>query len=167
MPHTDTDYTRPGHRRIGCLALIRNPAGDVLIVHPTNKEGAQLVGGGAKPNEAPHHAAYREAVEETGLTSLVIGDLLVVDYIPAANAETGSVEGYNLVFDAGVIEHNTQITLPPAEEGREPELSGWTFCPPFTLDGFCAPYQARRIREALNALADPSRRGLRIEGLPA
>ncbi|MEK8173498.1 NUDIX domain-containing protein [Streptomyces sp. M19] len=64
--HADTDYTRPGHRRIGALLLIRNPAGHVLLVKPSYKPGWLLVGGGAKRDEAPHLAARREAREETG-----------------------------------------------------------------------------------------------------
>ena len=165
MAHSDTDYARPGHRRIGALLLIRNESGNVLLVSPSYREGDQLVGGGAAPGESPHEAAYREAVEETGLHGLTVGALLLVDHIPA-NAETGAVEGYNFVFDGGVIPATTKITLPVGLPGQEPELTGWSFCPPAALDEFCRPYQARRIRAALDALNDSSQRGLRIEGRP-
>ncbi|MFI5804481.1 NUDIX domain-containing protein [Streptomyces sp. NPDC051561] len=166
MAHADTDYSQPGQRRIGALALIRNTGGEVLIVNPSYKEGHILVGGGAHPDEEPQHAAYREAVEETGLTQLVIGDLLLVDYIPA-NPKKDAVEGYNFVFDAGVIADDAAIVLPAGLPGQEPELISWVFCPPDQLDTYCLPYQARRITEALAALAHPSRRGLRIEGMSA
>jgi 8-oxo-dGTP pyrophosphatase MutT (NUDIX family) len=166
MAHYDIDPAHPGHRRIGCLLLIRNAAGDVLLVQPSYKKGLQLVGGGALPDEEPQHAAYREAVEETGISDLVVGDLLLVDYIPA-NPETGAVEGLNLVFDGGVVTDDTPIRLPAALPGQDPELVGSAFCPAADLDQKCRPYQARRIREALAALDDPARRGLCIEGLPA
>jgi 8-oxo-dGTP pyrophosphatase MutT (NUDIX family) len=166
VTHSGTDYNRPGQRRIGCLALIRNTGGDVLLVKPSYKEGHILVGGGAQPDEEPHHAAYREAVEETGLTQLTIDGLLLVDYIPA-NPTSGSVEGYNLVFDAGEITDDAAITLPAGLPGQQPELTDWVFCPPDQLDTYCEPYQARRITQALAALDYPSRRGLCIEGFPA
>ncbi|MEU8887309.1 NUDIX hydrolase [Streptomyces sp. NPDC048442] len=166
MAHSDTDYAHTGHRRIGALLLIRNESGNVLLVSPSYKEGDQLVGGGAKPGETPHEAAYREGVEEIGLHGLTVGGLLLVDYI-AANADTGAVEGYNFVFDGGVIPDTPRITLPVGLPGQEPELTGWSFCPPAALDEFCRPYQARRIRAALAALDDASQRGLRIEGRPA
>ncbi|MEU8889850.1 NUDIX hydrolase [Streptomyces sp. NPDC048442] len=166
MTHADTDYHRPGQRRIGALALIRNTRGEVLLVNPSCKDGHILVGGGALPDEEPQHAAYREAVEETGLTQLHVGDLLLVDYIPA-NPTNGAVEGYNFVFDAGTISDDDAIVLPAGLPGQEPELTSWVFCPPDQLDTYCLPYQARRITEALAALAHPSRRGLRIEGMSA
>lgn len=163
MAHADTDYARPGHRRIGALVLIRNTAGHVLLVKPNYKEGWQLVGGGAVPDELPHLAARREGMEETGLADLTPGDLLITDYVPA-NPDTGAVEGINFVFDGGTVPDGTAITLPTAKPGEEPELAEWAFVPPDQLGDYCKPYQRRRITEALAALADPSRRGYRVEG---
>jgi 8-oxo-dGTP pyrophosphatase MutT (NUDIX family) len=163
MAHADTDYAHPGERRIGGLVLLRNTSGDVLLVKPSYKEGYQLVGGGAAPDELPHLAARREAIEETGLTNLVIGDLLVTDYVPA-NPETGAKEGINFVFDGGVLPDDTDITLPTAKNGQEPELTDWAWVPVRQLADHCGPYQHRRITEALAALANPTKRGYRLEG---
>lgn len=163
MTHADTDNAHPGERRVGGLVLIRNASGHVLLVKPTYKEGWQLVGGGALPDEPPHLAARREAIEETGLADLVPGVLLVVDYIPA-NPETGAVEGLNFVFDTDPVPDGTTITLPAAKPDEQPELSNWTFVPPAQLGDYCRPYQHRRIIEALEALRDPKRRGYRVEG---
>ncbi|MER0476915.1 NUDIX hydrolase [Streptomyces sp. Edi2] len=164
--HADTDYAQPGQRRVGALLLIRNPAGHVLLVKPSYKVGWHLVGGGALPDEMPHLAAGREGTEETGMANLVPGDLLITDYVPA-NPDTGAVEGINLVFDGGTVPDDTTITLPAAKPGEEPELTDWAFVPPGQLGRYCKPYQHRRITEALAALADPSRRGYRVEGQTA
>ncbi|MFI0983606.1 NUDIX domain-containing protein [Streptomyces sp. NPDC021093] len=89
-------YPRAAHPHVG----VPPETGDVLLVQPSYKKGFQLVGGGAMPDEEPQHAAYREAVEETGIPHLTVGDLLLVDYIPT-NPKTGAAEGLNLVFDGG------------------------------------------------------------------
>jgi 8-oxo-dGTP diphosphatase len=163
MAHADTDYAQPGHRRIGALLLIRNTTGHVLLVEPAYKDGWVLVGGGAVPDEPPHLAARREGTEETGLADLIPGDLLITDYVPA-NPVTGSVEGVNFVFDGGTVPDGTGITLPTARPGKKPELTDWAFVPPDQLGDLCKPYQHRRITGALAALADPERRGYRVEG---
>ncbi|MFD6329283.1 NUDIX domain-containing protein [Streptomyces niveus] len=163
MIHTDSDPAQPGHRRLGALLLILNASGHVLLVKPTYREGWQLPGGSATPNEEPHLAALRECTEETGLQDRVVGDQLITDYV-RANPDTGSVEGLNLVFDGGTVPDDTPITLPAAEPGREPELSDCAFVPADRLGDYCQPYQHRRITEALAALADPTRRGYRVEG---
>jgi 8-oxo-dGTP diphosphatase len=163
MAHADTNYAQPGHRRIGALLLIRNTAGHVLLVKPSYKPGWVLPGGGAVPDELPHLAARREAIEETGLADLIPGDLLITDYVPA-NPETGSVEGLNLIFDGGTVPNGTGITLPAARPNEEPELTDWAFVPPNRLPDYCKPYQHRRITAALAGLADPKQRGYRVEG---
>lgn len=164
MAHADTDYARPARRRVGALLLIRNQSGHILIVQPSYKDGWHLVGGGALPKEAPHKAALRESVEETSLTGLTVGDLLLADYIPAEEDDT-SAEGLNFVFDGGVVPDGTTITLPPALPGHEkPELIGWEFVSPDRLDDYCLPHQRQRITEALAALHDPAQRGYRVRG---
>ena len=163
MAHADTDYAQPGHRRIGALLLIRNRAGHVLLVKPSYKDGWQLAGGGAVPDELPHLAARREGIEETGLADLIPGDLLITDYVPA-NPGRGAVEGVNFVFDGGTVPDGTGITLPAARPDGKPELTHWAFVPPDRLGDYCKPYQHRRITEALAALADPEQRGYRVQG---
>lgn len=122
-----------------------------------------MVGGGALPDEPPHEAALREAVVETGLRDLIIGDLLITDYV-RANSYTGSVEGLNLVFGGGVVADDVVVNLLAAEPGQKPELSGWAFVRPDQLGELCQPFQRRRIAAALAALNDPKLRGYRVEG---
>lgn len=154
MVHAGTDFTHPGHRRVGGLLLIRDESGRVLLVKPSYRAGWQLVGGGAKRGEPPHLAAAREGVEETGHT-LAVGDLLVTDYMPA-NPETGAVEGMNYVFDGGVLPDGSVIMLPAAEDGEEPELTHYEWVHPSQLAAYCEPYQERRIRAALAVRQDPT-----------
>ncbi|MFM9538661.1 NUDIX domain-containing protein [Streptomyces turgidiscabies] len=163
MAHADTDYAQPARRRCGALLLIRNQAGDVLLVRPSYREGWILPGGGALPNEAPHQAALREGAEETGLGDLELGPLLITDYI-RASGDGSAAEGINLVFDGGTVSDDTTITLPTARPGEQPELTEWAFVPPGRLAEYCMPYQHRRITQALAALADPAQRGYRVRG---
>lgn len=164
MAHATTNSRTPGHRRIGGLLLPRNRQGEVLLVNPSYQEGWQLVGGGAVEGEPAVLAARREGAEETSLTDLIPGDLLIVDWI-APNEKTGSVEGYNFVFDGGVLNDSIRIVLPPApSEGEEPELLDWGFFPPDRVPEVCRDYQAARIAAALAALTDPTKRGFRIRG---
>ncbi|MFF0740499.1 NUDIX domain-containing protein [Streptomyces sp. NPDC004111] len=163
------DGHRPGHR-IGCFVLIRNPGGEVLLVNPADEDGHRLVGGGAQPGEEPQQAAYRQVVAETGLSHLTIGDLLLVDYVPAdprTGTGTGEGEGYDLIFTGGVIADDAAIVLPAGLPGHEPHLTRWVFCAPDHLPTYCVPDQARRIAQALDALTHPAQRGLRIQGTPA
>ncbi|MFF7954014.1 NUDIX domain-containing protein [Streptomyces griseorubiginosus] len=162
MAHADTDYRQPARRRIGAQLLIRNPAGHVLLVQPSYKPGWILVGGGAHPEEPPHLAAQREGIEETGQTDLVPRDLLLLDYVPG---EPGvSAEGYNFVFDGGILPDNTQIILPTPQGDAAPELLDWQFTPPDRLADVCRPYQRARIIQALAALHDPTLRGYTVLG---
>ncbi|MFF3378129.1 NUDIX domain-containing protein [Streptomyces sp. NPDC002680] len=163
MAHADTDYAQPGHRRFGCLLLILNKAGDVLLVRPSYRDGWILPGGGALPDEAPHLAALREGAEETGLSDLAVGSLLIADYI-RASGDGSAAEGINFVFDGGTVEDDTTITLPAPRPGQQPELTAWAFVPPGQLADYCLPYQLRRITQALTALADPAQRGYRVRG---
>ncbi|GAA1894926.1 NUDIX domain-containing protein [Streptantibioticus ferralitis] len=148
--HTDTDLSNPPGRRIGALALIRNPAGNVLMVKPTYKEGWILPGGGAHPDEHAYEACAREVREETGLP-LTPGRLLVVDYIPR-NPHTKAAEGYSFVYDGGTAPEGIAITLSRPGSGEEPELSAYEFVPVYDLHAYAMPYQERRVRAAVTAL---------------
>ncbi|WP_225842123.1 NUDIX domain-containing protein [Streptomyces albus] len=163
--HSDTDSREPGHRRIGCLLLIRNSSGRVLLVKPSYRPTWQPVGGGAQPDETPWEAARREAAEETGIPDPHVGDLLIVDYTPRSPV-TGTVEGYNFLFDGGVLPDGTDIVLPDARPGQHRELTDWQFVPPERLGDYCNAAQHRRMAAALKALADPRLRRILIEGQP-
>jgi 8-oxo-dGTP pyrophosphatase MutT (NUDIX family) len=145
--------------------LILDDERRVLVVQPSYKPAGnyQLVGGSAEPDEPPHLAAIREGFEEVGL-SMVPDTLLITDYV-TRNETTGSVEGTNLVFLHRLCPGDEIIlNRGGAPEGEEPELTGFTWLTSGELDEHCAPYQARRIRAAMAAAADPSLRGYRVEG---
>ncbi|MDI3408916.1 NUDIX domain-containing protein [Streptomyces cavernicola] len=154
--HQDTDYAAPGHRRIGGQLLIRSEDGDVLLVRPSYKPGWIVPGGGAKPGEGASAAARREAREELGL-DIEPQRLLVVDHVEA-DPETGSVEGFNFVFDGGTLPEQAlgKISLPEAPEGEESELSSFAFVHPDWLHAHCQPYHHRRIAAALAVLQGES-----------
>ena len=165
MAHRDTSFSEPGHRRTGCLWLILDDEGRALVVNPAygEKSGSyQLVGGSAGANEAPHLAAIREAHEEVGLT-LVPDTLLLTDYV-TRNEKSGAVEGLNLVFLHRLGPGDSIVLNAGTPEGEEPELLDYKWLADNELDEHCKPYQARRIREAMKAAADPSQRGYRVEG---
>lgn len=152
--HSDIHHEKQPPRRIGCLALIMNRAGEVLLVDPTYTEFGlhQLPGGAAHANEDPRTACVREVREETGL-DIRLGHLLATDYMPR-NESTGACEGYNRIYWGGVLteEQIDQIRLPEPESGKQPELEGWAFIPLRDLDQYTAPYQKRRIVQAVAAL---------------
>jgi 8-oxo-dGTP pyrophosphatase MutT (NUDIX family) len=164
VAHRDTSFTEPGHRRIGGLWLVLNDENRALVVHPAHKPGKnyQLVGGGARPKEAPHLAAIREGWEAISIR-MVPDTLLLVDYV-SANEETGSVEGLNFVYLHRLEPGDTVSLNADAPKGEEPELSDFQWLTAEELEDYCEPYQVRRIRAAMEAASDPSKRGYRFEG---
>jgi 8-oxo-dGTP diphosphatase len=59
---------------LGALAVIRNDAGEFLLVRQAYKPRWGLPGGICKRGEEPFHAARREVFEETGLRIEIIGE---------------------------------------------------------------------------------------------
>lgn len=93
-------------------ALITDPAGSsVLIVKPNYRPWWNVPGGILEGDEAPHEACAREITEELGIR-LDLGRLLVVDWV-APNAQRKAWFGF--VFDGGVLEDGSEITLQSAE----------------------------------------------------
>lgn len=166
LAHADTDRAHPGDRRIGALLLIRSRAGSILLVQPSYRPPAhmQLVGGGTHPGERVTEAALREAIEETNLTGLAVGQLLLVDQVAASPA--GSAEGYNFIFDGGLVDDEAAINLPAARPGADPELTSWAWVAPEHLGEVCQPAQHRRIAAALTVLVDPDASRCLFEGRP-
>ncbi len=89
------DFARP---RMAAGVLFVDPAGQVLLVRPTYKEGMEIPGGYVQPGESPAAAAIREVQEELGFTP-GLGRLLVTDWAPAP-AEGDKVL---FVFDGGIL----------------------------------------------------------------
>lgn len=73
----------------------------MLLVKPTYKPLWHLPGGYVEPGETPRQACAREVAEDLGLDR-AIGDLLVVDWAPAA----GEGDKLLFVFDGGVLTHS-------------------------------------------------------------
>jgi ADP-ribose pyrophosphatase YjhB (NUDIX family) len=163
--HIDTDITNSPGRRIGALALIRNPAGAILMVKPTYKNGWIMPGGCARADEHAYAACARKVREETGLP-LTPGRLLVVDYIPCT-PQTGSAEGYDFVYDGGIAPEGIAITLPKADADEQPELSAWEYLSLYDLHKYALPHHERRIRKALAALEDGRQPRFLVQGREA
>ncbi|MER7754745.1 NUDIX domain-containing protein [Kitasatospora sp. NPDC097643] len=132
---------KPPVTRLGCLVLVRNRRGDVLLVDPDYLDGLILPGGAARPNEPPHRAAARHLHAETGLT-LRLTDILAVDFTPADRY----LERRNLVFHGGTVRDGTRLTVPPQHRSG---LLGARFVPVRELPDVMAPSQAARVTEAL------------------
>jgi 8-oxo-dGTP pyrophosphatase MutT (NUDIX family) len=143
--HNHSDFTHPPVRRIGALALFRNESGGVLVVEKRYRTGPQrwgLVGGSARAGAPAAVACQREIQEETGL-KVVPERLLVVHYMPADRTVR---EGFNLIFDGGMLPDDVEITLP------SDELASFCWVAPHDLHGVVAPYTSWRITCALAAL---------------
>ncbi|MFG2914819.1 NUDIX domain-containing protein [Kitasatospora sp. NPDC048298] len=132
---------KPPVCRLGCLVLVRNPRGDVLLVDPDYMDGMILPGGSARPNEPPHLAAARHLNAETGL-HLRLSDILAVDFTPADRY----LQRLNLVFDGGTVPDTTPLTVPPRHHSG---LLGARFVPVRQLPDTMAPAQYARTSEAL------------------
>ncbi|WP_051711617.1 NUDIX domain-containing protein [Streptomyces sp. NRRL S-350] len=132
---------KPPVCRLGCLVLVRNRRGDVLLVDPDYMDGLILPGGAAKPNEPPNLAAARHLHAETGL-HLRLTDVVAVDFTPADR----HLERLNLVFDGGTVRDDTPLTVPPQQRSG---LLGARFVPVRDLPDTMAPSQCARVTEAL------------------
>jgi 8-oxo-dGTP pyrophosphatase MutT (NUDIX family) len=94
-------------------ALIRDEAGRILFLDPTYKPTLDIPGGMAEYDESPYDACCRELEEELGL-ELPVGDLLVVDWVPALGVWTDALA---FVFDGGVLDTATigRLRIDPGE----------------------------------------------------
>lgn len=124
-------------KRMGAGAVIRNAAGDVLVVKPVYKAGWELPGGAVEAGESPRAACERELSEELGLY-LEVGPMLCVDY----NSPTADyVESLMFLFDVAPLDDSTAVSirLDPAE------LSEYRFVALDDALGLLDPRVARRL----------------------
>ncbi|MFE5842040.1 NUDIX domain-containing protein [Streptomyces niveus] len=148
MTHDKNIFENPPGRRVGALALPRDPDGNVLLVEKIyqkdegNPRPWGMVGGSALADETPRDALRREFENETGLNIVQPGRLLVFDYVRAGRFP----EGYNYVYDTPVLPADTKITLPAGE------LSDYKFVPPGELNQYMSEHGVRRALAVLKAL---------------
>lgn len=93
-------------------AFITDPAGNVLLVKPTYRDHWAFPGGYVDEGEYPHDACAREIREELGI-SVVVGDLLVVDWAPPAGQRPRAIVSFT--FDCGSIANLDGLVLPGQE----------------------------------------------------
>ncbi|RCG25276.1 hypothetical protein DQ392_01935 [Streptomyces reniochalinae] len=76
---------------------------------------------------------------------------MVLDWI-SAKPEKNIAAGANYVYWCGRVPDHTAVTLPePRNDHEDPELDHYRWLRGAELEGYCAPYQARRVRAALQA----------------
>lgn len=159
--HTDVDLKSPPRRRIGAVVLVRDPQNRVLLVLPTYQDHHQLPGGGAHGGEHIAVAASRELKEETGLDR-TLTHFVALDQVPP-DKESEMAEGINIVFDGGTLTADEAASVAVPDEARD-ELKSCAWVRPSELDDYCEPYQVRRIREALTAVANDKALPLLVMG---
>jgi hypothetical protein len=120
----------------------------------------QLVGGACAGGEAPHEAAVRHGRAEIGL-EMKPDTHLLADYMPP-NPQASSTEGVNHVW-LHQMRSGEEINLNAGDKSAG--LADFRWFAERDLDGACfTDYQARRIRLALQAAADPAHRGYAVRG---
>lgn len=117
----DEYYAQLNTVNLASGALIRNEAGDVLIVNPTYRDHWLIPGGSVDKDESPSETCVREIKEELGL-EISLGTLLSVEYLERRDYKP---EAIHFVFDGGVLDQReiSRISLCPKE------LSEFQFVP--------------------------------------
>ena len=124
-------------------ALVRDPAGRVLLVEPKYKATWEVPGGLVEAGEGPAAACQRELLEELGLdeTALPLGRLLCLDW-----SSTPRGDALRLVYDGGVLADASGLHLPADE------LASAEFVDLDVVDRRCGEPLARRVRAAVEAV---------------
>ncbi|MDG9676742.1 NUDIX hydrolase [Micromonospora sp. DH14] len=123
-------------------AFITDPAGNVLLVKPTYRDHWAFPGGYVEDGEYPHDACAREIREELGI-SVVVGDLLVVDWAPPAGQRPRAIVSFT--FDCGSVASLDRLDLP-----RE-ELEDAAFFSPREAEHRLPDNVAIRVHAAMSA----------------
>jgi 8-oxo-dGTP pyrophosphatase MutT (NUDIX family) len=123
-------------------ALIRNVAGQLLILKPTYKSGWTIPGGQLEEDgETPWEGCRREVLEETGLT-VASGRLACVDFLRPRLRRPG---GLRFLFDCGSLDAG-------AEDGvvlQVEEISECRWASPEEADRSLSGPVGRRVGQAL------------------
>ena len=137
--------SRLPRKRVGAGVLFRDGDGRLMVVETTYKPTLEIPGGLAEDSESPLDACARELGEELGIEPL-IGDLLVVDWVPAHGPWP---DGLMLIFDGGVLtdEELERIEL------QDGELSAYKFLTLDEIEPRVRPSFHRRLAACLEAIA--------------
>lgn len=130
-------------KRVSADVVIRNAAGDMLLVNPTYKPDWDVPGGMVEANEPPHVAASRELKEELGI-EIEVGRLLVIDWVSPHGPWDDLL---SLVFDSSQLTAEQISTI----QFRDAEISAFEFCDRGQVEKRLRPYVWRRISVALDA----------------
>ncbi|MER7843533.1 NUDIX hydrolase [Kitasatospora sp. NPDC096077] len=144
---------RQARKRVSADVILRDPAGRVLTVNPTYKEGWDLPGGMAEANEPPDMAAVRELREELGL-EITIHRLLVVDWVAPHGPWDDQIA---FIFDAGILPTDLVVKVRPHDD----ELSDAAFLPAQEAADRLRIRQRNRLNAAVRAISDGRTRYLR------
>lgn len=131
-------------KRVSADALVRDPAGRLLLVDPRYKPDWDTPGGMAEANEPPDESVRRELREELGL-DLRPGTLLCLDWV-APHGPWDDLLAF--VFDAGELTSRQVAGL----QLHDDELAAFEFCTEQEAQQRLRPYVWRRIAAALEAL---------------
>jgi 8-oxo-dGTP diphosphatase len=130
----DHDFPK---KRISAGAIIRNLAGELLIVRPTYRDGWLLPGGICEADESPATALRRELAEELSIAPEIQG-LACVDYLaPTA----GFGEAINFLFYCRPL---TALDTDAIELDLK-ELSTYRFCTDDQASQLLVPSIAKRL----------------------
>lgn len=145
MDQAKTDHDSPERRArafAAAAALIRNEAGDILMVQPTYKESLELPGGYIEIGEYPVAACLREVREELGI-EIELHGLLAVDWAPVQR------EGEKIlfIFDAGQLSTDQEAAI----KLREEEIASYGFYTLAEIEKRTPPRLSRRIAQAAQA----------------
>ena len=143
MTDPSRTFATPG---VAAGALFLDPAGRVLLVHPTYKNTWDIPGGRVERGESPATACRREIIEELGLDRTP-RRLIAVDWAPTVSGGDKLLFIFNCGDLADDEEHIRLAT---------DELDRWEWVGLDQLDDYVIPRLARRIRTAatLNATGD-------------
>jgi 8-oxo-dGTP pyrophosphatase MutT (NUDIX family) len=125
-------------KRVTAGAVMRNLAGDLLIVKPGYRDGWLLPGGICEQTEAPAVTLVREVREELGIEARIAG-LLCVDYL---SAHDGYDESVHFLFECEPLsKEETDLIRLPSDE-----LLAFRFCPDAFANDLLVPTIARRLQ---------------------
>lgn len=141
-------YYRRAARHIAAAGALYHDSNHVLLVQPAHRPSRwQLPGGAANHDEAPHHTARREVLEELGLRLSPSAPLLVIDWVPG-DPTTDRPPLAVYVFDGG------HLTVNQARQRihlQADELLDWRYANPDGWPDLLAEHAQRRLHACLHA----------------